>query len=108
MSSVATAWSSLMSTISKTADMVTNTVNVASDGVTMLNSYVSDAKEKQNISSKIAKRDYLNHLIEDTAKANTERKEKITQYLQGNEIRTKIYQQEFEELHALFATPNPA
>lgn len=96
---------SLLGTISNTANMLSSTVNVIADSVEMAHSYVNKHRTMQVKKNLIELDNYDQTLIKDTAKANLERDEAITKWLDQETARRDKYIAECARLDKLL---NPA
>lgn len=107
MAKPAIALGSVLGTIEKTANTVTNIVGTLDAGVSMLNSYVrlhSDQQKDKHIIEREVSRDIL---LEDSALQQAERRTALEARF-SDETFKKHYAASYERLSSLFAPPATA
>ena len=110
MANARLAASSLMDTVTNTANMLSSVVNVAADSVNMLGGYVSKHRTMQQQRTTIELDNFQNILIEETTMANLKRHELIADYVSAKPERAQKWDTEYERLTALLnpKSPEPA
>jgi vancomycin resistance protein YoaR len=106
MANARIAASSLMDTVTNTANMLSSVVNVAADSVNMLGGYVSKHRIMQQKRTLIELDNFENILVEETTLANVKRHETIEQFVTENESRRTKWNAEYERLSNLLS-PKP-
>lgn len=105
MATARNAASSLMGTVTNTANMLSSTVNVLADSVNMLGGYVSKHREMQQKRTIIDLDNFEQRLIQDTTLENSKRKAEIDAYLQANPTQTEFFNNEYRRVTELL-NPN--
>ena len=106
MANARAAASSLMDTVTNTANMLSSVVNVAADSVNMLGGYVSKHRTMQQQRTLIELDNFQNILIEETTLSNVKRHETIQEFVTANPQRTAKWDSEYERLSNLL-NPKP-
>lgn len=101
------ALGSVLGTIEKTANTVTNIVGTLDAGVSMLNSYVKLHSEQQRDKHIIEREVSRDILLEESALQQAERRTALEQRF-ADEVFKKHYATSYERLASLFAQPNEA
>lgn len=84
MSTTRLTFGAALSTVTDTLNVVSTVANVATKSVGMLDAFVSNAAENQQLRMKLESASKIETLIEETALADTERQIKIESYLESN------------------------
>jgi hypothetical protein len=106
MANARIAASSLMDTVTNTANMLSSTVNVAADSINMLGGYVSKHRIMQQKRTLIELDNFDNQLLTETTLANAKRKQEIDAYLANNQNYTQFFNEEYQRLSNLL-NPQP-
>lgn len=105
--SARTAGSSLLGTVTSTANMLTTTVSTLSDSVDILHSYVARHKTMQVDKTAVELALYKERLERDSAKEITDAEEEIEKYLHNNPQRTERFNAAIKRVRAAL-NPEPA
>lgn len=94
----------VLGSVQEAATSVSATFNTVTKGVNMLNRYVSDAAEKQQVRSVIDMHDFKEKLVEEKAMEETMRKKQILEFTNQSEINKELYQASYNRLQELLKT----
>jgi len=99
--SAATAITSIMDTIGTVAHSITRTVTTATAGLDMLDTFVTDAKFRQEKRSIAANHTFLTELLEETAREESKRQLILLKELTADDNFKKLYTENHEKLMAI-------
>jgi hypothetical protein len=99
--SARTAGSSLLGTVTSTANAVTGVVTTLADSVDILHNYVNRHKVMQSDKNLVELKTYRSKLIEDTADELAERRKVARQKLK-DPVYAELHKAAFDEIAALF------
>lgn len=104
MSTARMTFGTVLSTVSASAQAITTTVNVATKAVGMLDTYVSDAAEKQALRSLVDMEQFEVRLQEEISMEDTERQLKIDEFIGQSNRHQELYQANFDRIGQLLAS----
>jgi hypothetical protein len=99
------ALSAIMGTVQTTAHTVSNTIGAVNQAVGMLNKSVSDAAERQTVSSTLNNAIFVKTLHQEKAKELTESRIGVKKYMSQSEDHRTMYESSFNELAAILNPP---
>lgn len=94
---------SVLSTVQTTANTVTNVLGAANSSVGMLNRFITDASEKQNVRSKLDMAIFKEQLTRDKAQEESESELRVIDYCKQSSNHADSYQKSYDRLAAILA-----
>ncbi|QYW02201.1 putative secreted protein [Stenotrophomonas phage Philippe] len=104
MSNVRMASAALLGTVTQTASTVTNTIGVVSDGVDMLSLAVKDAKDAQQVRSKLNRVTLRDRLLREAALEATSADLEVAKHIEAlGSAGKETFESNFKKLEAALA-----
>lgn len=100
MATTRLATSSLLTTVTETANALGSIVNTVNNTVSMANDFVKRHRDQQQIKNAVEAGDYVTSLVEGKTREITQRREETRKWLADDPSRAEIYAKCLEEVQA--------
>lgn len=89
---------SLFATVGTAANAVTSTLNTTVDAISMLDRYVSDARERQTMRSAVEKLDFTQRLAEEKATEMSERQLQVLEFCAQSADHKRMFETNYDRI----------
>jgi len=95
---------SVLATVQTSANTVTNVLGAANSSVGMLNRFITDAADKQNVRSKVDMAMFKEQLTRDKAEEEAVSELRVIDFCKQSQNHASAYQKSYDRLSAIIAT----